>query len=90
MVYPKALFLELNSSMGDPEFGGVKNWLDKVVRDHRNPDSPNYIEALAVTTIGWNNPLTFARPQLDTIKDYLSQFDYLIVGSTDAKQVTRL
>ncbi len=73
--------------MGDPEFGGVKNWLDKVVRDHRNPDSPNYIEALAVTTIGWNNPLTFARPQLDTIKDYLSQFDYLIVGSTDAKQV---
>jgi hypothetical protein len=83
MTSPNGLFLEINSSKGSPQFGGVRNWLDRIVQDFRTSGSQNYIESLTlgITARKENGVIVLNNEQLDFVKDYLRQFDYLFVGN---------
>ena len=75
---PLGLFVEVSSLIWDQSFGGARNWLDRIVTDYR----PR-METLALIIIAKkddNGGISLYETELDSIKDYLPQFDYLFIG----------
>jgi hypothetical protein len=89
MASPLGFHLEVQSSQGDPLFGGVKEWLSTIVQDFRNPSSPNYVATLAITIAAYkdNSGVHLNESQLNFVKEFLPHFDYLFIGCLPNKYV---
>jgi PASTA domain len=78
VVCPQGLILSVESLPGP--YGGVRDWLDAIIRDFSQP--PNRIEFLLPSQMAKkknDGSIYLLEEQLNLIKDYLPKFDYLIV-----------
>jgi PASTA domain len=71
------LFVQVESI---PTEDDARKWLDKVVEDHEQKDSPSYVDTLTVQFIAHRHSdgrIRLIKDKLDWIKNYLHHFDYL-------------
>ena len=84
-MFPMSLFVQVSSLPMADKGAEVRKWFEKILSDHKRQGSPHYIHDLALSDVATIDPSTgistFAKDQLNVIKNYLSYFGNVFVGT---------